>query len=130
MEMKISEVLDRWTILLMKAKFDDTAKKELEIYDGAITNLLTLEKTSNITFLKILLELMEGNAKIWEQEAGIRNEFPKDPSSVGVDQKNYSEIGRRAILIREHNKNRVQAKAKIDKLFNQLPDVKVGHASE
>ena len=63
---------------------------------------------------------MESNAKIWMLEGDIRK-GKKMP---------LEEVGRRAILIRDHNKDRVAAKEQIDLMFGHTPDVKVDHASE
>lgn len=147
MEMKVSDVLDRWTIVRMKARFDKDAKKELESYDAEVQALIKKDnanaapgfatKMSSHTFLGYMMELMEANAKIWENEAAIRNEYKDDPANHIVragsppDGKvfDYEKIGQRALIIRDLNRQRVAAKSKIDKLFGQISDNKVDHAS-
>ena len=152
MEMKMSDFLDRWTILQMKARFDENAKKELAIYDKELLETFKkdqaevrpstpeagLVRTHSLYFLKSILELMESNGKIWEHEAGIRNEFNKDPANQGdqtvkdgvdLTQEQLAEIGRKTLRIRELNKMRVNAKKKIDTIFGQIPDTKVSHQS-
>lgn len=141
MQMKVSEVLDRWTILRMKARYDENAKKELALYDAEVIALISSDLASvqkgsapracSHTFWSIILDLMEANAKTWENEAAIRKEYSNDPAAgkKNVEQ-DLEEVGRRALAIRGFNKLRVEAKTKIDKLFGELPDLKVNHASQ
>lgn len=146
MYMKVSDILDRWTILKMKARYDETSKKELALYDAEISTLIAADakalrpgetsRTTSLSFLSIIADLMEANAKTWENESAIRNEYLQDPANnckmrTGKERPmSLEEIGKRALAIREHNKQRVAAKAKIDQLFGQLPDRKIDHASE
>ena len=130
MEMKISDMLDRWTILKMKSRYDNNAKEELKLFDGEVSNLYFSERVS-LDLFSIVVDLMEANAKTWENESGIRAEYNNDPSAQlpsGPDQ--LQEIGRHTVLIRQYNKLRLEAKAKIDNLFGQIPDVKVNHPSQ
>lgn len=144
--MKVSDVLDRWTILKMKARYDEAAKKELSLYDAEVAMLLKSEskslrpdevgRTSSLTFFSAIAELMEANAKTWENESAIRNEYIQDPANnanirTGKEHAmSLEEIGKRALAIRTHNKQRIEAKARIDLLFGQIPDRKVDHASQ
>lgn len=133
MEMKKSDLLDRWTILLMKEQFDETAKQELALYDEEVVDLVKEHQNHKydfMIFMVALIRLMEANAKIWENEAAIRREYDNDPSSGGVKEDDLVEVGRRALAIREHNRQRIKAKTMIDNLFGQLPDKKVNHASQ
>jgi hypothetical protein len=125
--MKQSDVLDRWTILMMKARADPGAGAELAEYHAEAYNIFTDLADEAVAghsgcFEKLILpamRLMEANAKVWVLESAIRNGNDMPPE----------EVGRRAIEIREHNKLRVAAKREIDVLYNQTPDVKVDHAS-
>ena len=144
--MKVSDVLDRWTILKMKARYDESAKRELALYDKEILTLLQKDITSirpgettrmgSLSFLGLMADLMEANAKTWENESAIRNEYISDPANnanirTGKERSmSIEEIGKRALSIRHYNKQRVEAKAKIDVLFGQIPDRKVDHASQ
>ncbi len=114
MEMSPGEIADRYTILRMKAAKAPQLMTELSRYSEEIVRLNIMR------IWPLLLILMEMNAKIWMLEADIRNgkEMPLE------------EVGRRALAIRDLNKNRVIAKAEIDKLFNATPDVKIDHASQ
>ncbi len=126
MEMKMSDILDRWTILRMKARFDEDARKELSLFDAEYIKMQSHRMASTLNTLTV--DLMEANAKIWENEASIRKEFSNDPTA-GQDL-DLEEIGRRAIIIRNHNKLRIEAKVKIDKILGNFPDNKVNHASQ
>ena len=134
MQMKKSEVFDRWTILLQKARFNDLAKKELETeFDPEVSIIMAGLVSNHIwsnTFLgliKSIMQLQEANAKIWVLEASIRKEFPDDPSAKKA--LSMEEVGERAIMIRDFNSLRIKAKKAIDEYFGEIPDVKVDHAS-
>jgi hypothetical protein len=133
MDAKTSDVLDRFTILRMKKRFDNRVDPEYkEVEQEVFQNILQLPagaKTNDIVLL--MLDLMEANAKTWENEAAIRRELPNDPSNTAtVPDTALSEIGRRTLIIRDHNKRRLVVKADVDKMFGQKSDVKVEHASE
>ncbi len=114
MEMTPGEIADRYTILRMKAAKAPELLSELSKYSEEIVRLNIMR------IWPLVLILMEMNAKIWMLEADIRNgkEMPLE------------EVGKRALAIRDLNKNRVLAKAEIDKIFKVTPDVKVDHASQ
>lgn len=126
--MKVSDILDRWCILKMKARYDECAKKELVLFDAEAGKIFRGSNDGGMELISLVLDLMEANAKTWENEAAIRKEYDKDASSIL--ELDLSEIGRRAMVIRGHNKQRVEAKAKIDAIFGQIPDKKVEHASQ
>lgn len=136
MQMKKSEVFDRWTILLMKARYSDTPKYELAQYNEEVKTIFSsvigiCGPLRGDWFGGLMLPVMrlgEANAKTWEQEAAIRAENKSDPSAQGKPL-DLEEIGRRALLIRGHNKVRVESKWAIDEFFGELPDIKVDHAS-
>jgi len=114
MEMTPGEIVDRYTILRMKAAQAPELFPELSKYSDEIVKLNIMR------IWPFALILMEMNAKIWMLEADIRKgkEMP------------IEEVGKRALAIRDLNKNRVLAKAEIDKIFKVIPDVKVDHASQ
>jgi len=132
MEMNEGEVFDRWTILKMKRRFDQKAESEFRRFDEEVMALLTAKRYGSqkemTDLVNHMVDLMEANAKIWNLEASLRQEFKDDPNNTG--EVTDAEFGRRAKAIREHNKLRVEAKAKIDRLFGRVPDVKVNHASQ
>lgn len=133
MQMKKSDVLDRWTILLMKARFSPEAKVELEAYTKECgfmvwTAAADEYKPWHSELLVPIMQLMEANAKCWENEASIRKELPNDPAAAGTP--DLEEVGRRSLAIRGYNAQRVAAKRAIDEFYGEIADVKVDHASE
>ena len=130
MQMKKSEVLDRWTILLMKSRLEANAATELKIFNKEVQFIVTeaAEKGKVFEFLSAAVALMEANSRVWENEAALRKEFPKDKSAQGRKLTD-KEKARRGDIIREYNGQRVRAKQEIDRLFGEIPDIKVEHAS-
>lgn len=127
--MKKSDILDRWTILLMKSRFDKDAQKELgEIYAVAKGLVDDIFQNGGTGYVVAIMQLMEANAKIWVLEASIRREYEdgltKDDKDLPLD-----EVGRRCLEIRDHNKLRIEAKKLIETYFGGIPDNKVNHAS-
>jgi len=128
MEVKKSELFDRFTILLMKSRLDEAARKEATRYSNEIREILQqVEPHRLIILFACTCELMEANAKIWMLEAAIRKEFKNDSQANG--QLELQEIGRRALAIREQNIIRTKAKHSIDDLFQEFPEPKFDHAS-
>jgi len=137
MQMKESEILDRWTILLQKARFDENAQKELLIFDEEVAEIISASLSNKYTsgnisdwntrFQKHLMKLQEANAKIWVLEASVRKEFKNDPNAR--ETLSMEEIGRRAIQIRNFNSLRIEAKKAINTFFGRISDNKVDHAS-
>lgn len=126
MIMKKSDMLDRWTILLMKARQDEGAKQELIAYDQDVREVF-LMASSWYGFPSLLAGLTEANAKIWVHESAMRAGRSADGSDTGLK---LEEIGRRALVIRDLNKLRCESKQGIDVLFGEVPDKKVDHASQ
>lgn len=140
-EMSPGEVIDRYTILRMKAKIDKSMIPELEKYEKEFNEIIHIvckklcekpeDKNINIfifnSFWSPILTIMENNAKIWTLEASIRLSYSNDPNSV--DKLSLEEIGKRALRIRDLNKFRVNAKNMIDCYFGFNPDKKIDHAS-
>lgn len=128
--MKKSDLLDRWTILRMKARFDTAAQQELAAYDDALFRIDNPEIKQHewVDLVPSLLKLMEANAKIWVLESSIRQEYDKDPLSQ--NKLTLEEVGRRALEIRNTNRLRCEARQVIDLYFRELPDLKVNHQSD
>ncbi len=116
MKMPISEVADRYSIVLLKNERIEgvdlsgelaTYKKELEGYDGIDSYIDRLYKI---------------NGEIWDLESDIRKGKEKE---MGLE-----EVGRRAIIIREKNKIRVGIKNEmVEKYEEGFKDIKMNHAS-
>lgn len=141
MEMKVGDFFDRYTILLQKAEFDKSAQTELVRFEEELRLILLNEINAmvggiqerpvgllSLEFIKSLCSLSIANAKIWENEAAIKAEYSDDPSA---NQKlSLEQVGSRTLVIRKHNKRRITSKSSIDKMFGNVPDKKVNHASE
>lgn len=115
MEMSPGEICDRYTILRMKSELDDALLPSAVDYGETVLGFVK----KHPWIVSWLLELMEANAKIWMLESDIRNH----------KKMTLAEVGRRAILIRDHNARRVAAKEAIDKAFGAVPDRKFDHIS-
>jgi hypothetical protein len=132
MKMSPGEVMDRWTILRMKAAVAPEMSGELSRYAAEAQALVcrAVEEGSLLVLLGRVMSLMEANAKIWMLEAAIRQDKSCPDPHVSGGSLTLEEVGRRALAIRDHNSNRVAAKEGIDLMFGWTPDVKVDHASE
>lgn len=126
MRMKFSDVADRWTILRMKARLDEDARRELAKFDDEVRTMIALTAGGALhRLLDAVLTLMEANSKIWILEASIRREYAADAG----EELDLREVGRRALKIREINGQRVRAKQDIDEMLGDVPDRKTEHAS-
>ncbi len=122
MEMPLAEVLDRLSILKLKIERinEEHLKKEQDAFNNAIQEF----KNKGIKLKEEWLEeLYKINSKIWYLEADIRKGKEND---LGLE-----EVGRRAIEIRNLNRERVAMKNKIiEETGIGFKDVKINHASE
>lgn len=119
MEYPISEILDRYSIALLK-------KERLQIDNDQELNDLSAEIDNYRKINKIvddyIVKLKEINGKIWDLEFDIRK---GKEGELGLE-----EVGRRALLIRENNKIRVGYKNEIVEIFNVgYKDIKMNHVS-
>lgn len=131
MKLTNGEFFDRWTILLQKATFDQIAASELNLFEKELQENFKDPKfgetVTSVDFLKHLTLLSVANSKIWENEAAIRQTYKNDPANN--KELTLEEIGRRTLIIRDHNKIRISAKNKINELFGDMKDNKVNHQS-
>jgi len=120
--MPLPEVLDRLSILKLKIERigEPHLKDELNAYQEAINefrNKKTLIRDEWLNKLYII------NGKIWDLESDIRK---GREGELGLE-----EVGRRAIAIRELNKQRVLIKNQIvQETGIGFKDVKMNHASQ
>jgi hypothetical protein len=120
MKMPISEILDRYSIAILK-KERANAENEKEIND--LLNEIEVYKNINSFFIENKIrELIQINGKIWDLESDIRK---GKENELGLE-----EVGIRAIQIREFNKIRVKYKNEIVDIFDEgYKDIKINHAS-
>jgi len=113
----ISEIVDRYTICLLKTeRTDENLNEELQLYEKEIDSY----RPSIESFIT---ELYDINGEIWDLESDIRKGKEEE---LGLD-----EVGRRAIQIREKNKQRVTIKNLIVDFYGEgYKDIKINHGSE
>ena len=122
METPLDEILDRMSIIKLKIERigEPHLKKQYEEYKKAVKEF----KDKGIVIKKEWLEdLSEVNSKIWDLESDIRKGKEKE---LGLE-----EVGKRAIAIRDFNKQRIAIKNKvIEETGIGFKDVKMNHASQ
>lgn len=115
----LGDVLDRLSILTRKIHFGD---------EDSISEHRYLEQSLNAygingKLITNVMRLTQSNIEIWNLENEIRN--------GGENKFTTEEIGRRAILIRDLNKKRIEYKNKLTELSkNGFCERKVNHRSE
>jgi len=122
MEMPLSEILDRMSILKLKVERigEPHLKKEMQEYEKAIKRF---ERKGIKIKEEWLAEFDNIHKQIWDLEADIRK---GKEGILGLE-----EVGRRAIAIRDLNKKRISIKNKIsEETGSGFKDIKMAHASE
>lgn len=116
-EMPPGEFFDKFTILMQKAfhlKDEDFEKRVIDFV--AILNKNGLDGK----FIRLLCELQMFNVKIWHNESDLRK--------GGEGEFGMMEVGRRAILIRDFNKERIKRINKINEFFGEkYQDKRIDH---
>ena len=120
MKMPIGEILDRYSIAILK-KERASAENQQEIED--LTQEIESYKETHEEFINEKVDkLIEINGMIWDLESDIRK---GREGELGLE-----EVGRRAIKIREFNKIRVGYKNDVVEVFGEgYKDIKMNHAS-
>jgi hypothetical protein len=123
MEMFLSDMIDRLTILYLKVDHGEYALiPQLEDYIKGVAERVAIYGTEKkIQILNLRNELFAANRDIWNLESDIRK---GKEGELGL-----KEVGERAIKIREFNKKRVDLKNQIEALI-AVWDVKINHGSE
>lgn len=111
MKMPLSEIIDRYTITLLKSqRTDEDVSEELTAYKKEIP-----DGDSVITFIDRMYEI---NGKIWDTEGDIRR---------GVDMP-LEEVGRLALIVRDLNQIRNGIKGEIvDEFAEGFKEIKVNY---
>jgi len=122
----IAEIIDRLSIVTLKKNHDSEnleILKEWDIYNSEFITYCIRNKELEVTLVNAQEQLFEINGKIWTLESDIRK---GKENELGLE-----EVGRRAIAIRELNKQRINVKNAITVLTNQgHKEIKIDHASE
>ena len=116
--MQIGELVDRYSILLLKMERTDldVTQERLE-YEKFVLHDTYTDIRSWIEKLKII------NGRIWDLESDIRRGKEKE---LGLE-----EVGRRALMIRDINNERVACKNEITTLYEEgFIETKRDHASQ
>jgi hypothetical protein len=120
MKMPIGEILDRYSIAVLK-KERANADNDIELIDLLKEIEDYRQKDSEFINHKIN-QLIEINGMIWDLESDIRK---GREGELGLE-----EVGRRAIKIREFNKIRVGYKNDVVEVFGEgYKDIKMNQAS-
>lgn len=128
MHLPIADIFDRFVIIsLKKDKLGngEIFDRQLSEYKQALEAAYKQLNSGQIILAdKYLDQLKDINRTIWDLEFEIRS---GKEDCLGLE-----EIGRRALLIRNHNGRRALVKNEICTLFeqNQYKDVKVDHVAE
>ena len=111
MKMPLSEIIDRYTITLLKSqRTDEDVSEELTAYKKEIP-----DGDSVNTFIDRMYEI---NGKIWDTEGDIRR---------GVDMP-LEEVGRLALIVRDLNQIRNGIKSEIvDEFAEGFKEIKVNY---
>jgi len=115
----VIELVDRYAIACIKfKKTSGLNKEELDFYKDQV-NKLTLEQVRDQ-----IAELTEIHEKIWDLESELKS---GNESNLELE-----EIGKRAILIRNWNNQRIKIKNNIASVLNQdnVREFKKQHISE
>jgi len=120
MKMPISEILDRYSIAILKKERAD-AENSKEINDLRFEIDGYLKDHYEFINQKIK-DLIQVNGDIWDLESDIRR---GKEGELGLE-----EVGRRAIKIREFNKTRITYKNDVVDYFGEgYKDIKINHVS-
>ena len=111
MKMPLSEIIDRYTITLLKSqRTEEDVAEELSAYKKEIPDGDSVE-----TFINRMYEI---NGKIWNTEGDIRS---------GVDMP-LEEVGRLALIVRDLNQIRNGIKSEIvDEFAEGFKEIKVNY---
>lgn len=131
MQMPLPEILDRYSILLLKVeRLSKEFEPELQAYEHAHSEMIFIQSKSPEEHNQKLSQAKEWvrrlyaiNAAIWDLEADIRR---GKEGELGLE-----EVGRRAIEIRHLNRQRIAIKNEIvEATGSGYVDRKLDHVSE
>jgi hypothetical protein len=105
-----SDIADRFSILILKWIHGAEVRDELQAY------------ARECPISDPLFDLLRINFAIWNLEADIRKGREGD---LGLE-----EVGRRALEIRNLNRQRIEIKNTVNALAKTFTEIKVQHASE
>lgn len=117
----LPEVADRWAIATLKLERLPADQSEPGELQRQIDYYAAGLDFNDATLVALVERLREINGLIWDAEYAIR---------LGEDQQlGHAEIGRRALKIRDLNRDRIAVKNSIAEHGGGFKDVKMNHAS-
>ena len=120
-DMSLGDAVDRITILSRKIFFgqEDAYKEFVYLTEGI--DKLSIKLSGSL--LACVIRITQMNIEIWNLENEIRNDTE--------DAMDNAEVGRRAKLIRDHNKKRIEYKNEINRLTEMgFREFKIKHRSQ
>ena len=116
MEMSLGEIADRYSIVKLKSE-----RTEVDCTEEIQALTQELDKVEGLA--PYVRQLYEVNGRVWDLESDIRK---GKEGELGLE-----EVGRRAIMIRGINGERVAIKNTVNKIYKTgFLETKVNHASE
>ena len=117
--MPLAEVADRLTIA--RLKYERLPDEDGEMLARQVAYYEAGIDPDNRELLDLIAQLADINGQMWDAEAAIRQ---GQDANLGLE-----EIGRRALRIRDLNRERIAIKNRISHLANDgMADVKVNYA--
>jgi hypothetical protein len=121
LQYSLGDLVDRVTILSRKIFFGEEGAYKEHTYLTEAIESLNIKLTGAL--LAAIIRLNQMNIEIWNLENQLR--------SGGEDKFSLDEIGRRAILIRDYNKKRVEYKNELNRLTGLgFREFKIKHRSQ
>lgn len=114
MKIQKGDIFDRLSILILKI----THNIEIENIKDELSELLLEFEVSNLKEAEAFINLLVTNCNIWNLESDIRK---GKENELGLE-----EVGRRALAIRDFNKERISFKNSV----SQNKEQKINHISE
>lgn len=118
MKLSIGDIIDRWSIAFLKKDRAniDTVQEQWDYLDYC-------QKYDQALVADYFKKLLTVNGQIWTLESDIRKGKEQE---LGLE-----EVGRRALQIRDYNKERVRFKNELNERFNEgYQEIKVNHSSQ
>lgn len=118
MKLSIGDIIDRWTIAYLKRYRAniDTVQEQYDYLDYC-------QNYDQAVVADYFKKMLKVNGQIWTLESDIR--LGKE-GELGLE-----EVGKRALQIRDFNKQRVQFKNELNEKFNEgYQEIKINHSSQ
>lgn len=118
MKLSIGDVIDRWTIAYLK-----NTRGQINTYGECEEYRLYSENYNQDMIVSSFQNLLLINGKIWNLESDIRK---GKEGELGLE-----EVGRRALQIRDLNRERIDLKNKLNEFFKEgFQEIKINHGSQ